>query len=243
MNSMNVGNEAVVSTGAAIVSVTGSGNEYRFSEYVSGKTGTRAGHRASVVNFKTDKVTKVKRKSMYAELPVVTTDMVKSQISTLAEAVKVWCEEVQDSIVRAAVVAGAGAVTAEDVSIEAIAAYMREQMVSGRLTGEAVENWYAENMEASLFLVLSEHTGINEHSSVEMQKQLGAIAEVYKKGIVALASGRTKHDKETAIRLLRAFERCGLVDSSSGEDDICNKLVSRLRVMSQAEEAVSLLAL
>ena len=201
-----------------------------FKQWVSGKTGTQQGYRASVVTFKTDSKTGVKRDSMYAELPVLTSDDIKGNVGLLCEAIRYWCEDAQDSIVRDAVVAGKAGVELEEVGLDAIAAWVREQLSSGRLTGVAVAEWYAESMEAMLALVLAEKLGINEHSSEAMQKQLEGTLEVYKKNIVALSSGRTKYDKDTARKLLRAFEVTELVNT---EDDVGSKLVSKLRLMIQ----------
>lgn len=209
--------------------------------YVAGKTSGKSGYRVAAIKFKTDKLTKIKRESVYAEIPVIDKDSIVSNVTVLVDAIRGWCEDAQDVLLREAVLAGKTEFTGADCNLEAIAAYMREQQVSGRLTGEAVDNWYVENMETPLMLVLSQHMGVDENSPLAKQKQLEQVAEVYKTNIVSLASGRTKHSKDIAVKLLRAFELCELTEESC--DEIGCKLLGRLKVMSQSDDAVQLLAL
>ena len=239
-------------------------NSFAITPYTPGKSGI-VGYRTVPVTFKTDKTTKVKRDSMAASLPVLTRDSIVSNATMLSECVKAWCEEVQDKIVREAVLAGKTAVSSEDISLEAIAAFMRESMTSGRLSGEMLTDWFTEQMEPILTLTLATKLGIGEDSAPELHAKLEAMVTVYKTKLVALASGRTKYDKPEALQLIKAFEVCGMVagfpllDSENKpvvshvdpatntvvmavttdtEDDIGSKLLSKLRGMTQAPELV-----
>jgi len=217
---------------------------YAFTPYIPGKSGV-IGHRVVPVTFKTDKTTGKKRDSIQAIVPVISRDAIVSNVTVLVEAIKVWCEDAQDKIIREAVVSGLAGVTSADLSVEAIAAYMRESLASGRLTGEMLTTWFADNMEAQLTLTLAEKMGIDENSATEVQAKLLAMVEVYKKHIISLSSGRTKYDKEMAGKIMRAFEVCGMCGEgvADTEDDIGAKLISKLRVMMQAPEAVDMFAL
>jgi hypothetical protein len=212
---------------------------YAITAYTPGKSGI-VGYRTVPVTFKTDKVTKVKRDSMAASLPVLTKDAIVSNATMLSECVKAWCEEIQDKIVREAVLAGKSQVNADDISLDAIAAFMRESMTSGRLSGEMLQDWFTEQMEPQLTLTLAEKLAITVDSPAESHAKLEAMVTVYKTKIIALASGRTKYDKKEAGQIMRAFEVCSLVDT---EDDIGAKLVQKLKVMMQAPELVDQYAL
>lgn len=212
---------------------------YAITAYTPGKSGI-VGYRTVPVTFKTDKVTKVKRDSVATSLPVLSRDAIVSNITTLVECVKAWCEEVQDKIVREAVLAGKQAINADEVDLAAIAAFMRESMTSGRLSGEMLQDWFTEQMEPMLTLTLAEKLGITTESPTESHTKLETMVTVYKTKIIALASGRTKYDKKEAGQIMRAFEVCNLVDT---EDDIGAKLVQKLRVMMQAPELVDQYAL
>lgn len=216
---------------------------FAFYAYESAGKGMIAGSRQVPVTFKTDKASGVKRPSVAVNLPPVSKEFVVNGINngTLIEAMRAWCEEAQDKIVREAVIAGAACIEADSLNAEAIAAFMREAMASGRLSAEILGNWYADTMEAPLVLVLAERMGVTEDSPEAKQKQLLAVAEVYKKHVISLASGRTKLSKDESQKLLRAFEVVGLARDAG--DEIADKLITKLLVMVQSPDAVDMMAL
>lgn len=216
---------------------------YAFKPWSAG-IAARTGYRVAAVKFKTNNKTGTKKQSVYAELPVMKNEHLIADVAVLLPAIRVWCEETQDAIVKEAVLAGVEEVSESQLTTVAIVAWIAEQATSGRLTGEAVAAWFAEQMEAPLLLALSEKTGISEVSPVVEQKKLESMVEVYKEKILALASGRTRYARDVAEKLLRAFEVAGLIGGDDVDaDSICEKLVSKLQAMMRDEKVVDLMAL
>lgn len=239
---------------------------YAITAYTPGKSGI-VGYRTVPVTFKTDKkegskTFGIKRDSVAASLPVISKDAIVSNISVLVECVKAWCEDTQDKIVRECVLAGKSSIEANEIDLAAIAAFMRESMTSGRLSGEMLTDWFTEQMEPMLTDTLAKKLGITEQSEPALHTKLETMVTVYKTKLVALASGRTKYDKPEALQLIKAFEVCGMVagfpvvDSegepvivvgeagnvplltTDTEDDIGSKLLAKLRGMAVAPELV-----
>lgn len=204
-------------------------NIHSFSAYQSqgkDKSVALAEQRMLVVRFKAKKdATEAARQSVFASVPVLQTAQVAERIADFMPYVVTMLEEVQNQIGRDIVEAGGNFVTTEQLSLDAIHAYMVQQAAGERLTSDVIRAWFDSELRDLLLVAFADKMGIGDNPTEEQTKKLEQITNVYRDKFATLAGGRTVIDVESRKKLVRALE---LADTSEG---IGNKLIVKLQAM------------
>lgn len=180
--------------------------------YTSGVTKPFAGQRLASFNWKTgtDKNSLwfgKKRESKAVSLPMVSNDMISSNLVALTPHIKVWLHGVQDKMIREQLEASDGLlhVTNESIGIAAICEFLEESNESGRVTKADVEVWFTEQIADTLMVQLAERLGVSENPSQADSDKISAVVAAFKGKISALAGGKTSYDPKTAAQLQKCI--------------------------------------
>ncbi len=203
-----------------------------------------AGQRLSKVSYKTvsDKESAlygIKRESKCVSLPVIEVAEVIGNVSALAPAICEYLQTVQDKIVREKVDAGAASISMNDVGIVGILEWLDSQNgESGRLTKEVVGNWFSENIEESLAVLLAEKLGVSEIPTDEESKQIMAVVAGFKDKVSSLAGGKTSYEP----KLAESLKKC--LNLAPDGDILKCKFMNRLdKMIAESKKGIDLIDL
>jgi hypothetical protein len=198
-----------------------------FKPYTTGVTKPFDGQRLSTITFKTDAETKVKRASVAVSVP-----MLESYTVAMRPYILSYMQGVQDAIIRARVIAGQKEVTNEQISEEAIIAYLIEEGKSDRLTKEILGTWFDTNAADTLTVAFANKLGVSDTPTEAETQKLNAIVADYKGKITALAGGKTFYPEKVRVNLLKAFDIVGAEADALGA-----KLVAKVQAMAKVDDA------
>lgn len=205
-------------------------NAHDLVSYVAGTTKAFTGQRLSKHTFKTDKETGVKPESKAVSLPVAMLSPV--DLEALKTHIQAWFHTCQDGIVKAKVVAGAQVVTDEEISVQAVIAYLVEESTSERLTKEMLGEWFDDNCADTLTVAFANKLGVSDTPTVAETERIAKIVADYKGKITALAGGKTFYPAKVRDNLLKAFEIVG-----AEADTLGAKLVAKVSKMVETDDA------
>jgi len=181
--------------------------------YTSGVTKPLTGQRLAVVNYRTDKVTGIKKDSVCVSLPTISAEEITANLNSLLPAITVYLNKVQDDMVRAIAESGSKFVKTNEVDITAIIASLADSDSSGnRLTKESIGNWFDANISETLMVTLADKLGLSDDASDEDLAKVSAITNEYKEKISALAGGKTSYTPKIAESLKKCVALAGSDD-------------------------------
>ncbi len=202
-------------------------------EYISGVTKPLSGQRLSTHSWKTvksDNGTEYKRPSVCVSLPRVEAKEVVENVGLLSGVIVSYLEEVQNKMVREKLNETAHGeyvhVTEDSVSIAAMVEYLESSNESGRITKEAVVEWFDASIEEALMLQLSEKLGCSDIPTDAESAKIEAIVSEFRTKISGLAGGKTSYPIQIAKQLKKAVE---LVESN--DDVLKDRFLVRLDKM------------
>lgn len=203
-------------------------NVHNFASYESKgaqKSKALADQRLLVVRFKTGKDGS-KRESVCASVPQIGT-LTPEQLELLTPHIREWLCSVQDEIGRELVLADADHVTTEQISPEAISAYLSQVAAGSRMTGESIVAWFTSELQDVLTVAFADKLGVGDTPTDEQVKTLERMCNVYRDKFASMAGGRTSFDPSTIGKLQRALE---LTDTTDG---IGKRLSDKLDAMTK----------
>lgn len=188
-------------------------NTHTVTTYISGVTKAFTGQRLATVTFKTSKDKNslyfgMKRESRAVSIPQITNADIESNMVLLLPHVKELVQGVQDKIVREAITANDGLlhVTQESIGMAAVIEYLEDSNESGRLTKEAVGEWFKENVMEMLMMTLAEKLGVSAEPTQEESDKVEKIVSEFQGKISSLAGGKTSYPAKMAAQLKKAVE-------------------------------------
>ena len=202
-------------------------NRHSVVAYIStGKDRSTAysGQRLSVVRFKKGKNGEKAMPSQCASVPLIS--LTTDDHMKLRAHINNWFASVQDEIIRERVIAGADAITDEEISVDAVNAFLAAQSAGERLTGDSIKEWFVAELQDILLVAFADKMGIGDAPTDEQTEKLSRICNVYRDKFATLAGGRTVIDADSRTKLLKALE---LIDCSDG---VAAKLFARLSAQS-----------
>lgn len=184
----------------------------------SSRTKASAGQRLSTVTYKVDKATGTKPESKAVSIPALVWSDVSEHITALQSAIMNLVQKEQDSIVRNLVEAGTKEVSDSDISMVAILESFAQSATSGRLTGDAIREWFTESLRDGLLLAFASKLGIPEDSAgtSEQQNKLSKILKGYEDSFAKLASGAASFTPVQKDQLIKALSFAPTDDFLSG---------------------------
>lgn len=201
-------------------------NRHSVSTFVSaGKDRSVAysGQRLSVARFKVSK-DNPNAKSQCVSIPKY--ELSVEERNALSTQINEWFWNQQDAIIRDRVVAGADAITDEEISVTAVLSYLTQQAAGERLTGDSIKEWFVAELQDILLVAFADKMGIGNEPTDEQTEKLQRICNVYRDKFATLAGGRTVVDADSRQKMLKALE---LIDCSDG---VAAKLLARLNAQS-----------
>lgn len=215
-NSTNEENSAVPTT-------------YSFQAYDSGTPAVPAtGNRIAKCLYRSD--SKDGLANSYIELPELSEDSIKEQMTVLLPHVVTYLESVQDEIVKTAHKGKYEAVQVEAVSLESIITRL-ESAGEGRLNKEQVFAWFDESLKDMLIVAFADKLGLSDEPSEEEAAKLDVIVDTYRIKYGALAGGKSRFMPEEAEKLKAAIEVAEAADTSLGV-----RFIARLNKMQEPEK-------
>lgn len=158
--------------------------------------------------------------------------------SILASALQSAFETMQDDVIRAEIMRQMGdaesttnvitlAISADAITMEAVAAYAAQQAVGNRLSKDLLESWFDGNLADNLYLRLADKLGIVGTPTEQQGNLLTSNVATAKKLVTSLASPRSMYPENIVAQLEKAI--------SLAEDDgkIKSQLLAKLSLMKQ----------
>jgi hypothetical protein len=195
-------------------------------------------HRLAVIRWKTpsDK----KDDPSFRKLPTRCVSIPRTSLmvepEVLRSAMVQAFEDMQDEVIRALILEGISNgdnnpyITAEQVSEEAVAAFITAKAISGRLSGELLQSWYNTNLKDKLTLALGNAMKLPDNPSAEQSQRLEKALEQHSKLIQSLASPRASMPENICKQLKKAV--------SLAEDDgkIKGQIIAKLDMLLQPRD-------
>lgn len=201
---------------------------HQFRAY-TGKESALAEQRLVKVTFKTDKETGVKPDSKCVSVPQVSTFAAEiiDNWSLVEKHIFSFFEGVQNSIVRTKVEAGASGVTDNDIGLFACLAHLEQEQVSGRLSKAVLTEWFEDEVEPTLTMVLAEKLGVvNNAPTAQQTKVIETTVKRFEGWITAMAGAKT-------LLPQNAIDQVRKVLDLMSADSIAEKLQAKLKFMEE----------
>lgn len=214
-------------------------NRHNVVPFVSGKSVAFKDQRLAKVGYKSTTKNKAKFPSICVSIPPVSDNMVTENVEKLIPYIRMMIEETQDKVIRGLYEGKGGnlsSISDEEIGVDACIGYLEMETTGGRLTKEAVTDWFEENLADTLTVVLAEKLGFTGDTLTEGQtKEIGKYLAGYREVIGSLSGGKTFLQPAQIQGVRKAI---GYVDP---EDDIAKKLTARLNNMEKKPELAELL--
>lgn len=193
------------------------------------------GQRLAKVVYKTPKKG-TKKDSKCVSIPVIS-QLDAAFVNDANPYIVSMYHDAQDAIIRELVDKGATEVRDSQIDNAAVLQYLAELAAGNRLSKEAAAEWFDTSMGDVLTVAFADKMGVTDTPTEEQTATITQAIAVYKDKFCGMAGGKTKYDKETALRLLKAIEIAG------ADDDIATKFQKRLEVMRDAPTGADMMGL
>lgn len=207
--------------------------------FTAGKTAPLTGQRLAKVGYKNTDKTPAKFPSVAVSVPFIQPDDVRGNLDALLPYIGTMLEGVQDKIIRASYESANGSlsyVQDSDISVLACISYMEAEAAGDRLKKEDIAKWFDRVCRDNVYVLLAEKLGFQEPNE-DQDKVINKNVAVYKDILSMLAGGKT-------ILTPVQIRSCQVViDASSDDSGIGEKLSARLKVMSQPKVTEDFLSL
>lgn len=204
-------------------------SNHDFIPYDAKTTKPHSGQRLARIMYKTDKATGKKPQSYCASIPQLHA-LTPPQMHALRDVIQEYCLSVQDAICKQRYEEGAISVSDEELSFDAIMEYVAEVQKGARITGEAVKEWFTENLSESLAVAFADKLGISDTPTDADSKKLEQLCAGYRDNFAKLASGKTQFPASKATLMIKALS------FASSDDSLAARFRVRLEKMALATD-------
>lgn len=146
--------------------------------------------------------------------------------------------EAQDGIIRELVLKGKSEIADSDISEAEVLKFLAEEAAGTRMTSEEALEWFNGSMAELLTVAFADKLGVTDTPTDEQTAMVNAAVADYRKKFAGMAGGKTKYDKETALKMLKALE---FADTEN--DEIAAKFNARLVKMRDAPTGADMFGL
>lgn len=221
-------------------------NRHTVVAFESGKTKPLSNQRLAKVGYKNTKNQKAKYAPIAVSVPFLKDEDVLERMNDLVPYVKGMLENAQDGIIKSLYESNEGilsSVSDDEIGIDAIIGYLENESNGGRLTKVMVEEWFVQNVQDNLYVVIAEKLGFTSgdpayNLTKEQEKVIEQHLNAYKGIISSLSGGKTILNPMQITGCRKALDMC-----MDDEDEIKVKLVKRLDRMETPVKIEELLEL
>jgi hypothetical protein len=207
--------------------------------FVAGKTAPLSDQRLAKVGYKNTTKNPAKYKNVAVSVPFVQDAAVTENLAALMPYIKNMVQDAQDKVIRSLYESADGAltqVTDSDISVSACISFLEAEAAGDRLKKEDIANWFDRVCRDNVYVLLAEKLGFQEPNE-DQDKVINKHVGVYRDILSMLAGGKT-------ILTPVQIKSCQtVIDASSDDTGIGEKLSARLRVMSQPKVTEDFLSL
>ena len=212
--------------------------------FVSGKSEALTGQRLTVAKYKSTAKTPAKHPNVCASIPVLELTL-ESIPQALVPHINTWLQEQQDNVFKSVYESHGGTLTSvndSELGVDSIIGYLSAVSVSGRLTKEAIEQWYTSeckhvivfNAAVKQGFIGADFDGEELTVTEAQQAQLDKISNAYRDLFSGLAGGTTKYAPSVQDSLNKMLSQCA-------DSPMVERLVGRLESMAVAKDFADLL--
>ena len=222
-------------------------NRHSIVPFISGESKAMSGQRLGKIGYKevlNKKTGKKEQKlpSVCVSVPVIEKEEIEGKLEALIPHIRGMLEGVQDKIVRSLYEGSEGAlqsVSDGEISVAACIGFLEAESEGGRLTKEAVQNWFDGNLAENLSVYIAEKLDFvkpNEGQMLQIEQHVRGYREV----LASLSGGATMLSTPQIKGCRKALE---LLEVGIEEDLMAQKLSKRLDAMEKPVMAKELLEL
>ena len=213
--------------------------------FVSGKSEALTGQRLTVAKYKSTAKTQAKFPNVCASIPVMEcTEYTLSENPGLLPHFTEWLLSKQDDVFKSVYESHGGtlsSVSDSELDLNSIIGYLNAESVSGRLTKESIEQWYALECKGIIYVNAAVKKGYIpadaddlEMLSENQKTQLELVCNAYRDLFTGLAGGTTKYAPSVQESLNKMLSQCA-------DSPMVERLVGRLESMAVAKDFADLL--
>ena len=214
-------------------------NVHDIVPFIAGKTAPLSGQRLAKVGYKSTKQNPAKFANVAVSVPHFTPEQVQENYKALLPYIGNMLESAQDKVIRSLYEGKEGAlqiVQDHEISIPAIISFLESEAAGDRLKKADIESWFDRVCKDNVYVLLAEKLGFTEPNE-DQDKVLNKHVAVYKDILSMLAGGKTLL---TPVQIKSCQT---VIDASSDDSGIGEKLSARLKVMSQPKVTEDFLSL
>jgi hypothetical protein len=207
--------------------------------FVAGNTNPLSGQRLAKVGYKSTKKTPAKYPSIAVSVPHVNPTDITENVTALLPYIGSMIESAQDGIIKSLYESADGSlsiVTDTDISIEAVISYLESEAAGDRLKKADIETWFDRVCADNVFVLMAEKLGFDEPNE-DQSKVIDKNVKVYRDILSMLAGGKTIL---TPVQIKSCLT---VIDASSDESGIGQKLTARLNEMAKPKVSEDFVAL
>lgn len=217
------------------------GNRHSLTLFVSGTSQALAGQRLAKIGYKSTKANPAKFPSVCASIPPL--ENLPENLEDFKVHILAWFMEKQDSVIRGLYEASNGtrqSVGDDEIGYSAILGYLNAESVSGRLTKDAIEQWFKLECEGVVLYTAAVKKGFctpedsEPNFSEGQMKELQKTCNAYRDLFSGLAGGATRYAENVQDSLLRILSVCP-------ESTLTEKLTARIEGMKEQKDFAELL--
>lgn len=176
------------------------------------------GQRLARVIFKTDSKGVKLAESQAVSIPKIDQKYINLEdaatIKRLIPHIVSLLENGQDTVIRAAFLAGKTSVSDSDISFDAVMTALDTVAASDRLTKESLETWFNSVVADNLTVLVADKLKIGDIPSELEKKKIEQMLARYRDGISALSGSKTCHPVPFATSILKVLEDCAPADDA-----------------------------
>lgn len=188
-------------------------NRHVLEVFDSKKSKAANGQRLAIASTKITKedkaagLTEKSKPSMCASIPVVSADVLSDSVmQAFKPYVLQMVLDTQDKIVRQFAENECSTVGDDDISVDAVLAYLDDESKGARLTKEIIVEWFDGSLADSLALAFADKMGLSDTPTEDETKKLNQQIQVYREKLASLAGGKTVFAPDVAKKMIRALE-------------------------------------
>lgn len=212
--------------------------------FISGSSSALNGQRLAKIGYKTEKKTGKQRfPSVCVSVPVILTEEIHENLNALIPHIRSFLADTQDKIVRSLYESAEGnlsSVADSEISVSACIGFLEMESDGGRLTRDAVVQWFKSALEDNLTVYIAEKLGFNDPGQDQMEI-ISKHVSGYREVLASLSGGATVLAKPQISGCKKALELVPGNDDST--DPMAARLMKRLESMESEKKVAALLEL
>lgn len=220
-------------------------NRHNVVAFISGKSEALTGQRLTIAKYKSTAKTPAKFPNVCASIPLLeVTENVLTENPGLLGHVTEWLLSKQDDVFKSVYESHGGTLSSigdNELDISSIIGYLNAESVSGRLTKESIESWYALECKGIIYVNAAIKKGFIGADADDLEvitenqrTHLELVCNSYRDLFSGLAGGTTKYAPPVQESLNKMLSQCA-------DSPMVERLVGRLESMAVAKDFADLL--